>query len=110
ALGDKQTRREHGSRAEAEQLGLDEPDEASKLEKLAQMCRERGQTSVAESLLRQAQLIRGRHENRDKEEKPPAPPLPAPQAEKAPEEPKSQDKLQSVPDSEKTTSELPVAQ
>ena len=41
ALGDKQTRREHGSRAEAEQLGLDEPDEASKLEKLAQMCRER---------------------------------------------------------------------
>jgi len=110
ALGDKQTMREHGSRVEAEQLGLDELDEASKLEKLAQMCRERGQTGVAESLLRQAQLIRGRHENREKEEKPPAPPLPAPQAEKAPEEQKSQDKLQSVPDSEKTTSELPVAQ
>lgn len=47
---------------------LDQNDEATRLEKLAQMCRERGQIAVAESLLKQAQNMRARLEAKDKEE------------------------------------------
>lgn len=61
---------------------LDQNDEATRLEKLAQMCRERGQTAVAESLLKQAQNMRARLEARDKEEDKSSPsnqnPAPAP--------------------------------
>lgn len=108
ALGDKQDKREHQPSAESEQISLDELDEASKLEKLAQMCRERGQTSVADSLLKQAQLIRARLENKEKEEKPAAPPLPVPQAERGNDGPRVQEKLPLTPDSDKTSSDQPV--
>ncbi len=60
--------------------GLDKLDEATRLEKLAAMCRERGQNNVADSLLKQAQLIRSRLSDKadklDKEDKPSSPPLP----------------------------------
>lgn len=57
--------------------GLDKLDEATRLEKLAAMCRERGQNKVAESLLKQAQLIRNKvSEKSEKDEKPANPPLP----------------------------------
>lgn len=57
---------------------LDQSDEATRLEKLAQMCRDRGQTAVADSLLKQAQNMRARLEAKDKEEDKAGAPPPAP--------------------------------
>ena len=57
---------------------LDQNDEATRLEKLAQMCRERGQTAVADSLLKQAQNMRARLEAKEEDKGGAAAPAPTP--------------------------------
>lgn len=76
----KALKEKHQGAESANQQGLDQLDEATRLERLAAMCKERGQNTVAESLLRQAQAFRARSEVKAEkaEEKLPLPPPPPP--------------------------------
>jgi len=75
---EKALKEKHQGGETATQQGLEQLDEATRLERLAAMCKERGQTAVGESLLKQAQAFRARSEVKAEkaEEKLPLPPPP----------------------------------